>query len=78
MNTRDKKILHKIAMLKRTIVGLELLMVHPNSAVDLSEIAIGALTILSETCEVRLLHSGDNVFGIMNLDDEDLGRTGDQ
>jgi hypothetical protein len=71
---RIQKINHQLDLIEGAMEALMEMKKSPDAPVDLSHLAIGALGILSKKCDVQLLFSGDNVFGIMDLTDEDLGR----
>ena len=70
MKTRSKKIAHHINLVEAALEALLDMSKNPDAPVDLSHCALRALGILEEVCEVKLLFSGDNAFGIMDLPDD--------
>ena len=70
MQTRSKKIAHSINLVEAALEALLDMSKNPDAPVDLSRYAVGGLSILKEACEVKLLFSGDNAFGIMDLPDD--------
>ena len=74
MKTRKQNIDHHLNLIEEAMTALLDMKETPDTPINLSSLPIGALDILSKKCGVDLLFSGDNVFGIMGLSDEDLGR----
>jgi len=74
MRTRKQKIAQQLNFIEAAMEALMEMQKTPDTTVDLSEVSVGALGILKKKCDVELLFTGDNVFGIMDLTDEDMGR----
>jgi hypothetical protein len=74
MRNRKQKIAQQLNFIESAMEALMDMQKTPDTPIDLSALPIGALGILAKKCGVQLLHTGDNVFGIMDLTDEDLGR----
>lgn len=69
--TRARAITHHVNLVEAAMEALNLMSENPDVPADLSEFPIGGLNILKETCEVKLLFSGDKVFAIMDLSEDE-------
>lgn len=69
--TRTEKVKFAYRITDAAVDALDEMRKTPDTPVDLSDIPVGALALLKSHWGVALLHSGDQVFGIMDTESDE-------